>query len=527
MLKRSKNAAFLGMFRLYTTVTATAVQPNPGAALPKKQRPLISCKRTQFHLYVPAPADSDFGTIPLATSGWKHYKSKDDYMIFNATLSKADIQSEMIDIEDFLSSNNICFNEKLMENLRNDLNIKAFTNIQTKAIPKVYDSHHVLIAAETGCGKTLAYMLPILQQIIERKQAQAEKINRKFNTPLAVIITPGRELAVQISRVAEKLCQHTDLQIKTILGGNTKRLMVNPEFADVDVLVATVGALSKLVTTGIYRMEEVRHVVLDEADTLLDDSFSDKLGYFLRRFPFYKNHTQDEHNVGTQLILASATMPTNTEEMLQKVIDVQTLHEVSSQNLHKLMPHVEQRFMRISKQSRPSNLLNLVKKDVAKKQPVIVFSNKSATSDFVDIFLNNNGVRSVNLNGDMLMKIRIGRFEQFQDGKYDVLSTTDIGSRGLDTTSARHVINFDFPLHVSDYIHRCGRIGRVGNLTPSVVTNFISSRREVEVVQRIEHAARTGGLLPNVNANIKNIINKRILKDMQAAGIEVPEEEAF
>lgn len=220
-------------------------------------------------------------------------------------------------------------------------------------------------------------------------------------------------------------------------------------------------------------------------------------------------------------------MPTNTEEILQKVIDIQTLHEVSSPNLHKLMPHVEQRFMRISKQSRPSNLINLVKKDIAKKHPVIVFSNKSATSDFVDIFLNNNGVRSVNLNGDMLMKIRIGRFEQFQNGKYDVLSTTDIGSRGLDTTSARHVINFDFPLHVSDYIHRCGRIGRVGDLTPSLVTNFISSRREVEVVQRIEHAARTGGLLPNVNANIKNIINKRILKDMQAAGIKVPEEEVF
>lgn len=220
-------------------------------------------------------------------------------------------------------------------------------------------------------------------------------------------------------------------------------------------------------------------------------------------------------------------MPTNTEEILQKVIDVQTLHVVSSPNLHKLMPHVEQRFMRISKQNRPSNLLNLVKKDIAKKQPVIVFSNKSATSDFVDIFLNNNGVQSVNLNGDMLMKIRIGRFEQFQNRKYDVLSTTDVGSRGLDTTSARHVINFDFPLHVSDYIHRCGRIGRVGNLTSSLVTNFISSRREVEVVQRIEHAARTGGLLPNVNANIKNIINKRILKDMQAAGIQVPEEEAF
>lgn len=289
MLKKSKNTAFLGIFRLYTSVAATAIKPKPVEAPTKKQKPLISCKRTQFNLYIPAPEDSEFGSIPLASGGWKHYKSKDDIMIFNPTLSKADIQSEMQNIDEFLSSNNISLNEKLMENLRNDLHINAFTNIQTKSMPKVYDSHHVLIAAETGCGKTLAYMLPILQRIIERKQAsnssQAEKSNRKLNMPLAVIITPGRELAAQIGSVAEKLCEQTDLKIKTILGGNTKRLMVNPEFADVDVLVATVGALSKLVTTGIYRMEEVRHVVLDEADTLLDDSFSDKLGYFLRRFP--------------------------------------------------------------------------------------------------------------------------------------------------------------------------------------------------------------------------------------------------
>ncbi|XP_053957535.1 probable ATP-dependent RNA helicase DDX28 [Anastrepha ludens] len=529
MWTKSKYTNISGIFRLYASVAAPAIKQKPNQAQTPKQKPLICCKRTQFNLYVPAPEGSEFGTIPLASSGWKHYKAKEDFIIFNATVSKADIQAEMLQIEDFLSGTNVCLNDKLLENLSTDMKINAFTSIQARAIPKVYDSHHVLIAAETGCGKTLAYMLPIIQRIIERKQSssQTQQNGRKFNTPMAIIITPGRELATQIGNVAQKLCQQTGLQVKTILGGNTKRLMIDPEFSDVDILVATIGALSKLVTTGIYRMEAVRHVVLDEADSLLDDSFSDKLGYFLKRFAFHKNHTQDEHTVGTQLILASATMPTNTEEILQRVIDVQTLHEISSPNLHKLMPHVEQRFLRMSKQSRSPTLLSLVKKNIAKKQPLIVFSNKTATSDFVDIYLNNNDVRSVNLNGDMLMKIRIGRFEQFQNGEYDVLSTTDIGSRGLDTTTARHVINFDFPLHVSDYIHRCGRIGRVGNLKSSLVTNFISSRREVEVVQRIEHAARTGGLLPDVNANIKNIINKRIMKDMQAAGIEVTEEEAF
>jgi len=229
-----------------------------------------------------------------------------------------------------------------------------------------------------------------------------------------------------------------------------------------------------------------------------------------------------KEDAGTQLVLASATMPTNTREILQKVIDVDTIREVVSPHLHRLMPHVTQKFLRMSKADRPATILSLVKQDIAKRRPLIVFSNKSTTSDYVSIFLNNSGVNCLNLNGDMLMKIRLGRFEQFQNGHCDVLSTTDVGSRGLDTTRARHVVNFDFPLHVSDYIHRCGRIGRVGNMDKALVTNLISSRREIDVVQRIEHAARTGGLLPDVNANIRNIINKRIVAEMKKAGVPVP-----
>lgn len=231
----------------------------------------------------------------------------------------------------------------------------------------------------------------------------------------------------------------------------------------------------------------------------------------------------NDKDIGTQLVLASATMPTNINELLHKVIDIETIHEVVSPHLHKLMPHVDQRFMRVNKSDRPAHLLTIVKKELSLRRPLIIFSNKTPTCDYVSIFLNNSGVNCLNLNGDMLMKIRLGRFEQFQNAECDVLSTTDVGSRGLDTTRARHVINYDFPLHISDYIHRSGRIGRVGNMDKCLVTNLISSRREIDVVQRIEHAARCGGLLSDVNANIKNIINKKIMKDMKAAGVELPQ----
>ncbi|EDW03451.1 probable ATP-dependent RNA helicase DDX28 [Drosophila grimshawi] len=488
-------------------------------------KPLINCRRTQFNLLQHERADAKFGTLPLCSKGWLHNKSKGDHFILNPTVSQEQLEAELQSLQQFLATGQIQLHPQLLENLQNELKITQLTAIQAQAMPIVDGRFHTLIAAETGCGKTLAYLLPVLNATLNNQTQETKE--RQFNTPSVLILTPGRELATQISQVATKLCVGTDLKVKALLGGNTKQLMLNPQFEEVDILVATLGAISKLVTTGIYHMDQVRHVVLDEADTLLDDSFTDKLTYFLRRFPFHRNHVQDADTVGTQLLLASATMPTNTREILQRVIDVETIREVVSPHLHHLMPHVTQKFLRMSKADRPGNLLVLAKQEMAKRRPLIVFSNKSATSDYVSIFLNNSGINCINLNGDMLMKIRLGRFEEFQRGICDVLSTTDVGSRGLDTTRARHVLNFDFPLHVSDYIHRCGRIGRVGSVEKSLVTNFISSRREIDVVQRIEHAARTGGLLPDVNANIKNIINKRIMAEMKEANVPLPQEEAF
>ncbi|XP_055918100.1 probable ATP-dependent RNA helicase DDX28 [Eupeodes corollae] len=515
MLRHISNLTQKLPTRTYAAVAPAVKYQN---STKSKKIPLIECKNAKLNVPFGKPLiEAKFGAIPLASKGWLHRRSKGDYFIVNTSMNEDEILSRMQNINDLQGT--LQLSDDLIENLKSELEITQLTKIQTDAIPIIRDSNHALIAAETGCGKTLAYLLPIVQQILEQKYRFEEQ---KPNTPLVLILSPGRELALQISDVAQKLCKSTGLKVKCILGGNTKQKMLNPEFEDVDILVGSIGAISKLVTTGIYRMEKVRHVVLDEADTLLDDSFSDKLCHFLKRFPFHMNHIQDNKVVGSQMILASATMPTNTNELLQNIIDTSTLHQVVSPNLHRLMPHITHKFLRMNKSDRPANLLGMVKSELSKKRPVIVFGNKSSTSDYVSMFLNNNGVNCINLNGDMLMKIRIGRFEQFQQGMVDVLSTTDVGSRGLDTTRARQVINFDFPLHVSDYIHRCGRIGRVGSQQRCLITNFVSSQREVGLVQKIEHAARTGSLLPNVNANIRNLIQSRIVKEMKKYGVDEP-----
>lgn len=208
-------------------------------------------------------------------------------------------------------------------------------------------------------------------------------------------------------------------------------------------------------------------------------------------------------------------MQTNTDEVFRDIIDTDTLKKVVSSDLHKVLPYVTQKFLRSNKADRPENLLRIVKSELAKKRPVIVFSNKSATCDFVSIFLNNNGIDCVNVNGDMLMQIREGRYAQFQNGEVNVLSTTDCIGRGLNTLRARHIVNFDFPVHVSDYIHRCGRIGRLGSNKNCYITNFVSSLYELDLVRQIEMSARTNNQLENVNANIRKIIMTKIENEIK------------
>lgn len=149
---------------------------------------------------------------------------------------------------------------------------------------------------------------------------------------------------------------------------------------------------------------------------------------------FYKNaRNYDPNEVTTQMVLASATMPTNIEESLDLIIDTSTLNIITSPYLHKTMPHITQKFIRMRKSQRQIELLSLVKRDVDRKRPVIIFSNKKATSDYVSIFLNDHDIDNVSMNKSAIEKIRRQQFQKFQTGQVNVLSTTDLASRGLDT----------------------------------------------------------------------------------------------
>ncbi|GAB0095350.1 RNA helicase [Sergentomyia squamirostris] len=502
MLNRNIKSSLAIVRRLSTP--STAVNPKRD-----KKIPIITCKRKEFDLYYEQDNFPDesakFGSLSMCSTGWHHYKAKGDFFQIHPIEANNSWRLSSPEV-DFVK---LGVREEIAKPAEEIYDIKQPSMIQELAIPEIVKGFHTTIAAETGCGKTMAYLLPIIEQILRR--SQNPPVARNFNTPLALVISPSRELAIQIGEVAQKLCEPHGLKVKMVMGGARQKIM-NPTFDDVDILIGTFGVINKLTATQIYRMGSVRHVVLDEADTLLDDSFSDRLSYFLQRFAFHKNQTSD---TGVQLIMVSATIPVNRDDMLLKIIDVSAVKHIQTPNLHKIIPNVPQKFMRMSKINRPPTMLSIVKSALKQDQSVLVFGNKTPTADYVALFLKEFNIDCINLNSSMPMAIRESQYERFRRGEVKVLSTTDMGSRGLDTRHISHVINFDFPLFMADYIHRCGRTGRLGGVTNCTITNFVSSLRELKLVQEIEHAARTRCVLPNVDGNITGIIRKNIIRSMR------------
>lgn len=389
----------------------------------KKQKeslqPIISCRRQEFDFYAKQPTGK-FENVDYASKGWHHKKSKGDYFIIHMSN-----ESNMFENLTFASTQ---LDSKIIEVL-NKRNIIHPTTIQGKAIPVILSGQNSLLAAETGCGKTLAYLLPAVHLILEQKRLKGT--DTPFNSPSCLILTPSRELAMQVYDVAEEILPDLDLKSSVIIGGGTKRKALNPNFTEMDLLVGTPGAFSKLTTAGVYKTNNIKHVILDEADTLSDESFSERISFILKKFPLSFKRNDD---TGTQLTLASATVPVQLSEMISEIIVPESLVRVSSDNLHKVLSHVPQRFLRIGSAMKPSQLLQMVKSDVSKNYPVMVFSNDSKTCDWVSMFLNENGLKCMNLNGDMNLYIRKDVFRKFQKGEINVISCTDVGSRGLDTT---------------------------------------------------------------------------------------------
>ncbi|XP_076655003.1 putative ATP-dependent RNA helicase Dbp21E2 [Halictus rubicundus] len=490
---KSADSPFVKFSRHYAKAAAKASKneellPDVSPEKEKGKIKIIECKRKTFNFYK-GMAYKKKEIIPLASQKWNHRKSKGDYFtiypFYEDNIEESNEESPTFDDLNL----NLAVHNQLEK-----FNIKEPLEIQQLGIPKVLSGHHTLLTAETGCGKTLAYLLPLMSRILQWKIVQINPMN----SPFVVIVTPTRELAVQIGIESIKWCKPLGINVKLLTGGRTKKKMLDPPVDRVDVLVGSYGVISKLFTVGVYNRELIRCVVLDEVDALFHYTFEESLKVFLRKLPIgYHQYSDEEFPETVQLILASATIPSRMENVLGNIINVDSLDHVTTGKLHRIL--VPQKFVRTMPSEKPVLLLKYIKPKVARRESVIVFSNSNTTSYWMKLFLDECGVPTTTLHGSMSLKVRIGKYGEFINGHTHVLSTTNAGSRGLDTVMVNHILNYDFPLDTASYIHRCGRTGRVGTIGDCRVTNFICRPSEIVLTQKIEWATRRMKPIPIVD----------------------------
>jgi len=317
------------------------------------------------------------------------------------------------------------------------------TSIQEKAIPLIINRNDVLGSAQTGTGKTAAFAIPILQHLFLDRQRNNSP--RKIN---ALIITPTRELAIQIAESFSTYGKFTGIKNTVIFGGVTQGRQTDALRRGVDILVATPGRLLDLMNQGFVRLNDIEYFVLDEADRMLDMGFIHDIRKIIAKLPTKR-----------QSLFFSATMPNNIVELSKKILKNPIKVEVSpvssaAETIHQYLYYTN----RLSKK----DLLLYILQDTRIEQ-VLLFSRTKHGADKIARYLKKQKIKTAAIHGDKAQNKRQKALKQFKDGEIRVLVATDIAARGIDIDKLKYVINYDIPNIAETYVHRIGRSGRAGD----------------------------------------------------------------
>lgn len=341
------------------------------------------------------------------------------------------------------------------------------TPIQSKAIPAVREGRDVLGIAQTGTGKTGAFLLPILEKQLDREG---------FHT---LILCPTRELVQQVAEDARGLTKHTELWVGEIVGGMPMRPQIRDLRAGFDVIAATPGRFFDHVERGNVDLSEVDVLILDEADRMLDMGFRPQIEAILERLPKQR-----------QTLLFSATMPNGVHALAMRILNDPIWIEATPQSTAAIT--VEQSIYSVRADRKPALLIELLKQ--THWEQVLVFTARKTGADVLLSRLQAAGISVEVLHGDKDMKHRRRALDEFANGKVQVLVATDVAQRGLDIEGISHVVNYDVPRNPEDYVHRIGRTGRAG--AEGTAITFMSGG-ELALVNDIERVL--GKKLPRVS----------------------------
>ena len=317
------------------------------------------------------------------------------------------------------------------------------TTIQEEAIPLILNKRDVLGSAQTGTGKTAAFAIPILQLLYNDRQQRnrARKIN-------ALIITPTRELAIQIEESFSTYGRYTDLKTTVIFGGVKQGSQVSAIQRGVDILVATPGRLLDLMDQGIVRLNEIEYFVLDEADRMLDMGFINDIKKIIAKLPLKR-----------QSLFFSATMPNNIVKLSRRILTNPVKVEVAA--VSSTADTIQQHLYYTNKETKRDLLIHILRDK--KIDQVLLFSRTKHGADRIVRNLKKEKITAAAIHGDKAQNARQRALQDFKDGKIRVLVATDIAARGIDIDKLGYVINYDIPNESETYVHRIGRCGRAGD----------------------------------------------------------------
>lgn len=338
------------------------------------------------------------------------------------------------------------------------------TPIQQKAIPVILQGHDVLGIAQTGTGKTAAYLLPILMKI---KYAQGMH-------PRCLILAPTRELAMQIDEAITELAKYTDIRHTAIYGGLGPKPQIERIKNGLDILVATPGRFMDLYLNGTIITKQLNYLILDEADKMMDMGFMPQIRKILEVIPRKRKN-----------LLFSATFPEKVERLSAEFLEAPMRIEVTQQAT--AAETVKQSLYEVPNFITKLNLLaNLLQNEEIKR--AIVFTRTKTVADNVFKFLGRkivgkDDVRVIHANKGQ--NTRINSIEAFREGNVRILVATDVAARGIDVQAVSHVINFDVPIIYEDYVHRIGRTGRAYNHGEAITFMTIAEAYHIEKIEKI------------------------------------------
>jgi ATP-dependent RNA helicase RhlB len=356
--------------------------------------------------------------------------------------------------------------QDVLQRALQDSGFSHCTPIQKETLPLLLAGRDIAGQSQTGTGKTAAFLLATLHHLLNARS------DSTYNSigPGAIIISPTRELAIQIYNDAVKLNSHAGLRIGLVYGGvdyDKQRKMLEQ---GVDILIGTPGRLIDYFKQKVYRLTDIRIMVLDEADRMFDLGFINDVRFLLRRMP------EPQKRIS---MLFSATLSWRVTELAYEHMNNPQLIRINPEQI--TADKVQQTGFHVAKEEKISLLLGLLHR--IDPHRTLVFVNTKRTADLVWGYLEGNGFHAALLTGDVQQKKRQNLFQEFASGKLPILVATDLASRGLHIPDISHVINFDMPQNAEDYVHRIGRTARAGasgDAVSLICEEYVYSLAEIE-----------------------------------------------